>query len=178
MDGEFAVEVYDQGVANNLHRVDMKLVELHIVPCAFGGAGKELAEQVGDVDRHLLWQLAAEEGDEEEVEFLRLAQIFDTGVAKADVFVLRVGQDGDVRLGRQAEAEACAVETRPELGMRVDVHDDAVLDEGDLGLVDIGVAGGVLVSANVIAALRSGEKLGGESVFEGLGGDFELDSAG
>lgn len=60
----------------------------------------------------------------------------------------------------------------------MDVNDDAVILEADLGLVGVDVAGSRDVAADVVAAFRSVEELGAEGALEGLGGDFDFDCAG
>jgi hypothetical protein len=120
----------------------------------------------------------AEEGDEEEVELLRLGEVLDAGVAEADGFALGFGEDGDVGFRREGEAEAGGLHAGAELGVGVDVDDDAVLDEADFGLVGVDEAGGVGVAAEVVAAVGAVEELLGESALEGVGGDADLDGAG
>jgi hypothetical protein len=60
----------------------------------------------------------------------------------------------------------------------VDVHDDAVVLEGDVGVIRVDEAGGVGVAAHVVASVRGVEELGAKGTFEGLGGDLDLDSVG
>ena len=59
MHGDLAVEVDDEGVAGDLHGVDLQLVKLDVVAGAVLGFGEDLAEHVAYVDRQLLRELAA-----------------------------------------------------------------------------------------------------------------------
>jgi pectinesterase len=142
------------------------------------GGGEELADEVGGVDLHLLGEFAAQERDEEEVELFGFGEVLDAGVAEANAFALGVGDDGDVGLGVEADAEAGAVEGFAEPGVGFDVDDDAVGGEADLGVFGVDEAGGVGVAADVVAVVGAGEELFQEGALKGFGGDFDLEGVG
>ena len=88
------------------------------------------------------------------------------------------GNEGDVGIRGHGNPDAGSADGSPELGAGMDVDDDAVLLERDVGVVGVDVAGGVGVSAHVVATVGSVEELGAEGALKGLGGDIHLDGAG
>jgi hypothetical protein len=175
--GEVAVEVDDERVAGHQHGVDLQVIELHVIACGGGGLGEDLTEQIGGVDLHLLRQLAAEKRNQEEVEFLGRGELFDAGVAEADGFALRVGDDGDVCFRGEAHAEASGADVFSEPSVCLKVNPDAVVLERHFGLGGVDIAGGVPVAADVEAVVFAGEDLGVEDALESLCGDLDFDGA-
>ena len=178
MNGEVAVEVDDEGVALNLHGVDLEGAEFDFVAGGFAGFGEELADEVGGVDFHLLRELAAQEGHEEEVEFLGFGEVLDAGIAKTDGFTLGVGDHGDIGFGSESDAEAGGSHGLAEAGAGLDVHEDAVVLEGDPGFSGVNEAGGFVVAADVEAVVLRVEELLVEGALESLSGDADFDGVG
>ena len=170
-----AVEVDEEGVAGDLHGVDVELVELHVVTGRFSGFGEEQFEEVSHVDFHLLRELFAEEGNEEEVEFLGGGEVVDAGVAEADGFAFGLREDGDVGVRGEADSDAGAEHAGAELGFGFDVDDDAVFFEGDFGVLRVDVAGLSVGTLDEVFAVGAVEELLLERALERLGRDAEFD---
>ena len=139
--------------------MELEVIEGQGVAGLLGGVSQEFAHEVGGVDLHLLGELAAEERDEQEVELAGVAEALDAGVAEADGFLLGLGDEGDVGVGVEGDADAGAVYDGAELGSGVDVDDDTILLEGNVGVVGVDEAGGVSVAAHVVAAFGGVEEL-------------------
>ena len=172
------VEVHDQGIAGDLHGVDLQVVEREVVAGGLGGFGEKLADEVGGIDLHLLGELAAEEGNEEEVELLVVAEVLDAGVAEADGLALRVGDDRDVRLGIEADAEAGTTHFGTQFGVGFDVNQDAFVLKADLRVLRVSITATVTSAAEVVAAIGRAEELLVERALERLRGDADLNGAG
>jgi len=120
----------------------------------------------------------AEEGREDEVQLAGFAEAFDSRIAKSDAFFFSFGDERDVGVGGERDAEAGAADGGSELRFRVNVDDDAILDEGDVGRLGVDVAGRGGVSADVVTALWAVEELGAKCALQCLRGDFDLDCRG
>ena len=156
----------------------LREVDARGVAGGVGGVGEELADEVGGVDGHAGGELAGEEGFEEEVELAGVGEALDAGVAEAYGFALGLGDEGDVGLGVEGDADAGAVDGSAELGASVDMDEDAVVAEGDLGVVGVNEAGGGGGAADVVTSVGGVEELGAEGSFEGLGGDADFGGLG
>src|SRR5206468_12049451 len=105
-------------------------------------------------------------------------ELLDAGVVKAHGLAFGFGDEGDVGLGGERDAEAGAADSLAQTGAGVDVDDDAVVFEGDGGVFGEDEAGGGGVALDVVAGVWAGEELGAEGALEGGGGDFYVDGAG
>jgi hypothetical protein len=177
VDIHVGVEVEGQRLAFDEHGVEFEGGEGEGVAGGGGGVDEEFAHEVGGVHLHLGGEFAGEEGDEQEVEFAVVGEALDAGVAEADGFALGLRDEGDVGIGGHGDSDTRSVDGGPELGAGVDVDDDAVVLEGDVGVVGVDVAGRMGVAAHVVAAIGSVEELCAEGALEGLGGDLDLDGA-
>ena len=169
------VEIDDEGVGRDEHGVELEAGEGEGVAGGLAGGEEELAHEVGGVELHLGGHLAAEERDEEEVELAGVGEFFDAGVAEADGLAFGDGDEGDLGDGGEGDAEAGAVEAGAEFGTGVDADDEAVVAEGELGVIGVDEAGGVGVAAEIEAGFGGGEDLGDEGALEGGGGDADFD---
>lgn len=142
--------------------MQLQRVEREGVACGFGRASEELTHQDGCVDLHLCRDFVAEEGREYEVQLAGFAEAFDSRVAKSDALLFGFGDERDVGVGGERDAEAGAVNGGSELRFRVNMDDDAILYEGDVGRFCVNVAGRGGVSADVVAALWAVEELSAE----------------
>jgi len=158
--------------------VQLQRVEREGVASGFGRATEELTHQDSCVNLHLCGYLVAEERREDEVELTGFAEALDSCVAKTDALLFGFGDERDVGVGGERDAEAGAADGGTELRFRVNVDDDAILDEGDVGRLGVDVAGRGGVSADVVTALWAVEELGAKCALQCLRGDFDLDGRG
>ncbi len=100
--------------------------------------------------------------------------MLDAGVAEADVFALRLGDDGDIGFGVDGDSDAGPVHGGAELGMGFDVDPDAVLLEGDLGVFGVDEAAALGLALDVVAVSGRGEELLVERALQRAGGDLDL----
>jgi hypothetical protein len=119
----------------------------------------------------------AEEGLEEKIELFGFAEPFDTCIPKADALFFSLRNKRDIGVGGEGDADARAMEGSTELCFGMDVDDDTVIDEGDVGGFGVDVTGRRRSAANVIAALRPVEELSAQSAFKGLGGHPDFNCA-
>jgi len=172
------VHVHNEGVAVDLDGVDFETVEGDLVAGGSRGSLEGLAEQVGGIDLHAGGDLMAEEGAEEEVQLASVGYLVETGVAKANGLAFSVGGQGDLGGNRERQAQACASDGFSQAGVGLDADHDAVLVEGELGVLGIGEAGGIEVPFEVVAAVRAGEELLLQGALESVAADAHFHGAG
>jgi hypothetical protein len=154
--------------------VELELIERERVAGRLGRVAEELAHEGGGVDLHLCGDLVAKEGLEEKVEFSGFTEPFDTCIPKADALFFGLGDERDVGVGGERDADAGSVEGSAELCFGMNVDDDAVLDEGDVWGFRVDVTGRSRSAADIVTALRPIEELSTQSAFEGLGRDSDF----
>jgi hypothetical protein len=115
-----------------------------------------------------------EEGNEEEVQLARVRQVIDAGIAEADGLALGIGEDGDIDVAGEGDADTGSDDGGAEPGAGVEADDDTVVVEGDVGLFGVDVTGGVSVATKIIASIRAVKELRLEGAFERLGRDADL----
>jgi hypothetical protein len=101
----------------------------------------------------LLGKLAREKRHKKEVKLTRIGEVVDARVAEADRLALRVRENRDVDVAGDGDTDAGPAERGSELGAGVDVDDDAVLNKGDARVFRIDEACGLVIAAEIVAAV-------------------------
>jgi hypothetical protein len=119
-----------------------------------------------------------EEWAEEEIEFLLVGDAVKASVAKADNLAFGVWGEGDFGRNGEGQTQAGACDGFSEAGVGLNADDDSVLVKGEFWVLDIGEAGGLGGSFEVVATVGSGKELLFEGALEGVAADAHFDGMG
>ena len=120
-----------------------------------------------------------EEGLEDEVELLMVADAVDAGMAKTDGFAVTFGREGDFRRQGEGDADTGCADFLAKLRVGFEGDEDAGLavfgHELQFGVVGVGEAGSLGISLDVVAAVCAAKELQLEGAFERFAANVEFD---
>jgi len=174
---DVAVHVHHQIVALGMHGVNLEPVQRHFIAGGGGCSGQRLAQQVSRIDLHVGRQLVAEEGRDQEVQLPLIDDLVEAGIAEAYRFAIAKRGQRNLRRGVQGDSQAGIAPRLAQPGVRLDDDHDAVLDETELRVVGVDIAGRLRRAFQVIASVGTAEELLLEGSLQDIAAYFQFHGA-